>query len=184
MRCVTEDTSRVEISSENFGPLFEHVLFFQNVCGFCEVTDHRRDNKCCAFPRCHCWLFLTLGRVSRSEWPSKTDRRHAETCNGMQRHAEACRGMQHHATACNGMLSTMQRYTMPWIQAELSILQGEVASPGSADELSAPWYAVATEKACIVSNTPEPVKTHPQLNVGRFATFDALRVAAEDNMTS
>ena len=36
------------------------------------------------------------------------------------------------------------------------------------------------EKACIMSNTPEPLKTHLQLNVGELGNFDALRVATED----
>ena len=36
------------------------------------------------------------------------------------------------------------------------------------------------KKACIISNTPEPLKTHLQLNVSKLGTFDALRVATED----
>ena len=36
------------------------------------------------------------------------------------------------------------------------------------------------EKACIISNTLEPLKTHRQLNVGKLGNFDALRVATED----
>ena len=36
------------------------------------------------------------------------------------------------------------------------------------------------EKACIISNTPEPLKTHLQLNVGTLGNFNALRVATED----
>ena len=40
------------------------------------------------------------------------------------------------------------------------------------------------EKACIISNTPEPLKTHLQLNVSKHGTFDALRVATEDYLRS
>ena len=36
------------------------------------------------------------------------------------------------------------------------------------------------KKACIISNTPEPLKTHLQLHVGKMGNFNALRVAAED----
>ena len=36
------------------------------------------------------------------------------------------------------------------------------------------------KKACIISNTPEPLKTHLQLNVGKLGNFNALRVATED----
>ena len=36
------------------------------------------------------------------------------------------------------------------------------------------------KKACIISNTPEPLRTHPQLNVGKLGNFNALRVATED----
>ena len=32
------------------------------------------------------------------------------------------------------------------------------------------------EKACIISNTPEPLKTHLQLNVAKLGNFNALRV--------
>ena len=38
--------------------------------------------------------------------------------------------------------------------------------------------------ACIISNTPEPLKTHLQLNVSNLGTFDALRVATEDYLRS
>ena len=40
------------------------------------------------------------------------------------------------------------------------------------------------KKTCIFSNTPEPLKTHLQLNVSNFGTFDALRVATEDYLRS
>ena len=40
------------------------------------------------------------------------------------------------------------------------------------------------KKACIISNTPELLKTHLQLNVGKLGTFDALRVATEDYLRS
>ena len=40
------------------------------------------------------------------------------------------------------------------------------------------------KKACIVSNTPEPMKAHLQLNVGELGNFDALRVATEDYLRS
>ena len=36
------------------------------------------------------------------------------------------------------------------------------------------------KKVCIVSNTPEPLKTHLHLNVGKLGNFNALRVATED----
>ena len=36
------------------------------------------------------------------------------------------------------------------------------------------------KKACTVSNTPEPLKTHLQLNVGKTGSFDGLLVATED----
>ena len=36
------------------------------------------------------------------------------------------------------------------------------------------------KKACIISNTPEPLKTHHQLNVGKLGNFNASRVATED----
>ena len=36
------------------------------------------------------------------------------------------------------------------------------------------------KKACIVSNTPKPLKTHLQLNEARLRNFNALRVATED----
>ena len=40
------------------------------------------------------------------------------------------------------------------------------------------------KKACIISNTPEPLKTHLQLNVGKLRNFNALRVATEDYLRS
>ena len=40
------------------------------------------------------------------------------------------------------------------------------------------------KKACIMSNTPEPLKTHLQLNVNKLGTFDALRVSTEDYLRS
>ena len=40
------------------------------------------------------------------------------------------------------------------------------------------------KKACIISNTPEPRKTHLQLNVGKLGNFNALRVATEDYLRS
>ena len=36
------------------------------------------------------------------------------------------------------------------------------------------------KKACIISNTPEPLKTHLQLNVSKPGTCDSLRVVTED----
>ena len=36
------------------------------------------------------------------------------------------------------------------------------------------------KKACIISNTPEPLRTHLQLNFSKLGTFDALCVATED----
>ena len=38
--------------------------------------------------------------------------------------------------------------------------------------------------AYIISNTPEPLKTHLQLNVGKLGDFNALRVATEDYLRS
>ena len=38
--------------------------------------------------------------------------------------------------------------------------------------------------ACIISNTPEPLKTHLQLNVGKLRNFNASRVATEDYLRS
>ena len=38
--------------------------------------------------------------------------------------------------------------------------------------------------ACIASNTPEPLKTHLQLNVAKLGHFNALRVATEDYLRS
>ena len=40
------------------------------------------------------------------------------------------------------------------------------------------------KKACIISKTPEPLKTHLQLNVGKLGNFNALRVATEDHLRS
>ena len=40
------------------------------------------------------------------------------------------------------------------------------------------------EKECIISNTPEPLKTHLQLNVSKLGNFNALRVATEDYLRS
>ena len=40
------------------------------------------------------------------------------------------------------------------------------------------------KKACIISNTPEPLKTHLQLNVAKWGNFNALRVATEDYLRS
>ena len=40
------------------------------------------------------------------------------------------------------------------------------------------------KKACIISNTPECLKTHLQLNVAKLGNFNALRVATEDYLRS
>ena len=40
------------------------------------------------------------------------------------------------------------------------------------------------KKACIISNAPEPLKTHLQLNVAEIGNFNALRVATEDYLRS
>ena len=40
------------------------------------------------------------------------------------------------------------------------------------------------KKASIISNTPEPLKTHLRLNVSKLGTVDALRVATEDYLRS
>ena len=40
------------------------------------------------------------------------------------------------------------------------------------------------KKACIISNTLEPLKTHLQLNVGKLGNFIALRVATEEYLRS
>ena len=40
------------------------------------------------------------------------------------------------------------------------------------------------KKAWIISNTPEPLKTHLQLNVAQLGNFNALRVATEDYLRS
>ena len=40
------------------------------------------------------------------------------------------------------------------------------------------------KKACIISNTPEPLKTHLQLNVAKLGNFNALRVATKDYLRS
>ena len=39
------------------------------------------------------------------------------------------------------------------------------------------------KKACIISNTPEPLKTHLQLNVGKLGNSIALRVTTEDYLS-
>ena len=36
----------------------------------------------------------------------------------------------------------------------------------------------------MISNTPEPLKTHLQLNVAKLCNFHALRVASEDHLRS
>ena len=41
-------------------------------------------------------------------------------------------------------------------------------------------YPDQVRKACIISNTLEPLKRHLQLNVGQQGNFDALRVATGD----
>ena len=40
------------------------------------------------------------------------------------------------------------------------------------------------KKTYIISNTPEPLKTHLQLNVAKLGNFNALRVATEDYLWS
>ena len=40
------------------------------------------------------------------------------------------------------------------------------------------------KEACIISNTPEPLKTHLQLNVGKLGNFNASRVATEGYLRS
>ena len=40
------------------------------------------------------------------------------------------------------------------------------------------------EMACIISNTPELLKTHLQLNVGKLGNLNALRVAIEEYLRS
>ena len=40
------------------------------------------------------------------------------------------------------------------------------------------------KKTCIISNTPEPLKTHLQLNFGKLENFNAFRVATEDYLRS
>ena len=40
------------------------------------------------------------------------------------------------------------------------------------------------KKACIISNTPEPLKTHLQLNVAELGNLNASRVATEDWLRS
>ena len=40
------------------------------------------------------------------------------------------------------------------------------------------------KKACIISNTPELLKTHLQLNVAKLGNFNALRAATEDYLRS
>ena len=40
------------------------------------------------------------------------------------------------------------------------------------------------KNACIISNTPEPLKTHLQLNVAKLGNFNALRVTTENHLRS
>ena len=40
------------------------------------------------------------------------------------------------------------------------------------------------KKACIISNTPDPLKTYLQLNVAELGNFNALHVATEDYLRS
>ena len=40
------------------------------------------------------------------------------------------------------------------------------------------------KKACIISITPEPLKTRLQLNVGKLGNFNVLRMATEDYLRS
>ena len=40
------------------------------------------------------------------------------------------------------------------------------------------------KKGVLISNTPEPLKTHLQLNVAKLGNFNALRVATEDYLRS
>ena len=40
------------------------------------------------------------------------------------------------------------------------------------------------KKACIISNTPEPLRTHLQLNVAKLGNFNALLVATADYLRS
>ena len=40
------------------------------------------------------------------------------------------------------------------------------------------------KKACIISNTPEPLETHLQLNVPKLGNFNTLRVATEEHLRS
>ena len=40
------------------------------------------------------------------------------------------------------------------------------------------------KKACIISNTPEPLETHLQLNVPKLGNFNTLRVAIEKHLRS
>ena len=40
------------------------------------------------------------------------------------------------------------------------------------------------KKACIISNTPKPLKTHLQLNVAKLGNVNGLRVATEDYLRS
>ena len=40
------------------------------------------------------------------------------------------------------------------------------------------------KKACIISNTPEPLKTHLYLNTGKLGNFNEFRVATEDYLRS
>ena len=45
-------------------------------------------------------------------------------------------------------------------------------------------YPDQLKEACIISNTPEPLKTHLQLNVAELGNNNALRVATEDYLGS
>ena len=40
------------------------------------------------------------------------------------------------------------------------------------------------KKACMISNTPEPLKTHLQLNVGKLGNFNAYAWRPEDYLRS
>ena len=52
------------------------------------------------------------------------------------------------------------------------------------DEANGTDLVLDEKKACIISNTPEPLKTHLQLNVAKLGNFNALRVATEDYLRS
>ena len=106
MRCVTEDTSRVPISSENFGPLFEHVLFFQRCVAFVRSLTIAERTKVVHFPGATVGCFSRSGASAARSSPRRQTngtQRHTETCNDMQRHATAANVLEHHATACDSM---------------------------------------------------------------------------------